>query len=624
MFSLLKSKFKTPDQLMVCALILNLVWIIFWFGGVNMSQAWVAYAGLSICIVLSAILAARNKECLVINSRLAGLGMLTVVYILILTLIVPVIYYGRYQLVNTLPAVFAFFIIKKHVRTVDVASMTVFSIIMIGTCSSLYSVFQYVTQSTAVLWQERPINYANRYGSVFVNPNHHAGFLNCIIPITFSFLFFSRGRKIAKIIGVLALCVMVFALYLTKSRGGWIAATLVTSVLMFLFLKKSVAKYSVPLLVIGVLSVGVGVFYFSDGFRERLLGVFSTNSNQSGMFRAWLWLPAFQMWVDHPIFGVGPGQFNIRFPEYRTALTQLNPIHVHNDFLEILVEYGLIGGLLVLGLIGQIFTIINPALKREVGCIIKTGCVYSDKTFVFIGCTASTIGILVHSFFEFNLRIPAILMLLAICVSLLLALSDQESMARVTLKYKKASLVYSLAVVGLVIYSAPIWFQLAREDRLLQSALQRFEGNPYLFSDLVEASRIMPDNPETHFWLGEEIRRSIEKKSISTSFSIAEALVCLNRSSIINPFNARTQMTIGRALLEKGDRTEAYAAFEKAYKMSPNDTLTINPLVGVALAQGDAIRARLLVDKSLSINDWDNWEAQNYKNVLDEAETRRR
>ena len=624
MFSLLKSKFKNPDQLIVCALILNLVWIIFWFGGVNMSQAWVAYAGLSICIVLSAILAARNKECLVINSRLAGLGMLTVVYILILTLIVPVIYYGRYQLVNTLPAVFAFFIIKKHVRTVDVASMTVFSIIMIGTCSSLYAVFQYVTQSNAVLWQERPINYANRYGSVFVNPNHHAGFLNCIIPITFSFLFFSRGRKIAKIIGVLALCVMVFSLYLTKSRGGWIAATLVTSVLMFLFLKKSVAKYSVPLLVIGVLSVGVGVFYFSDGFRERLLGVFSTNSNQSGMFRAWLWLPAFQMWVDHPIFGVGPGQFNIRFPEYRTALTQLNPIHVHNDFLEILVEYGLIGGLLVLGLIGQIFTIINPALKREVGYIIKTGCVYSDKTFVFIGCTASTIGILVHSFFEFNLRIPAILMLLAICVSLLLALSDQESMARVTLKYKKASLVYSLAVVGLVIYSAPIWFQLAREDRLLQSALQRFEGNPYLFGDLVEASRIMPDNPETHFWLGEEIRRSIEKKSISTSFSIAEALVCLNRSSIINPFNARTQMTIGRALLEKGDRTEAYAAFEKAYKMSPNDTLIINPLVGVALAQGDSIRARLLVDKSLSINDWDNWEAQHYRNILDESETRRR
>ena len=83
-------------------------------------------------------------------------------------------------------------------------------------------------------------------------------------------------------------------------------------------------------------------------------------------------------------------------------------------------------------------------------------------------------------------------------------------------------------------------------------------------------------------------------------------------------------MTIGRALLEKGDRTEAYAAFEKAYKMSPNDTLTINPLVGVALAEGDLDRARLLVDKSLSINDWDNWEAQNYKNILDESESRRR
>lgn len=624
MFSLLKSKSKTLDQFMVCALILNLVWIIFWFGGVNMSQAWVAYAGLSVCIVISTILSERNKECLVINSRLAGLGVFTVSYILILTLIVPVIYYGRYQLVNTLPAVFAFFIIKKHVRTVEVASMTVFAIILIGTCSSLYAVFQSVTQSNAVLWQERPVNYANRYGSVFVNPNHHAGFLNCIIPITFSFLFFSRGRKQAKIIGILAFCIMVLALYLTKSRGGWIAAMLVTSVLTFLCLKKSASKHSVLFLVIGVISFGAGVYYFSDGFRERLLGVFSTNTNQSGMFRAWLWLPAFEMWVDHPIFGVGPGQFNIRFPEYRTPLTQLNPIHVHNDFLEILVEYGIIGGLLVLGLIAQFCHVINPMLKREVGCIIKTGCVTTDKTFMFIGCTASIIGILVHSFFEFNLRIPAILMLLSICVSLLLVLVDLEGVGRVTLKHKKLSFVYSIALVGLVIYSAPIWFQFAREDRLLQSALQRFDDNPDLFSDLIEASRIMPDNPETQFWVGEEIRRSIERKSTRTSFSIAEALVWLNRSSSINPFNARTHMTIGRALLEKGDRTEAYAAFEKAYKMSPNDTLTINPLVGVALAQGDSVRARLLVDKSLSINDWDNWEAQNYKNILDESESRRR
>ena len=352
--------------------------------------------------------------------------------------------------------------------------------------------------------------------------------------------------------------------------------------------------------------------------------MFSTNTNQSGMFRAWLWLPAFEMWVDHPIFGVGPGQFNIRFPEYRTPLTQLNPIHVHNDFLEILVEYGIIGGLLVLGLIAQFCHVINPMLNREVGCIIKTGCVPTDKTFIVIGCASSIIGILVHSFFEFNLRIPAILMLLSICVSLLLALVDLEDIGRVTLKDKKVSFVYSIALVGLVIYSAPIWFQFAREDRLLQSALQRFDDNPDLFSDLIEASRIMPDNPETQFWVGEEIRRSIEKKSTRTSFSIAEALVWLNRSSIINPFNARTKMTIGRALLEKGDRTEAYAAFEKAYKMSPNDTLTINPLVGVALAQGDSVRARLLVDKSLSINDWDNWEAQNYKNILDESESRRR
>ena len=105
---------------------------------------------------------------------------------------------------------------------------------------------------------------------------------------------------------------------------------------------------------------------------------------------------------------------------------------------------------------------------------------------------------------------------------------------------------------------------------------------------------------------------------------MAEALVWLNRSARLNPFNARTQMTIGRALLQQGNIQEAHNAFEKAYKMSPNDILTINPLIGSVIAQGDFARARLLVNDSLGINDWDNWEAQNYKNMIEESENRRR
>lgn len=612
------------DQLVIYLFLANFIWMSFWFGGVNISQGWIGYAGLSICLMVSIINNWSFRTRIIANSKSLVVLVLITIYVFSLTWIVPVPYYCQHQWVNLMPAFLAFIIVKNHANTIRAATTIVATLIVVAACSSCYSVWQYLSGSNAVLWQERPVNYANRYGSVFVNPNHHAGFLNCIMPFAAAFCFLSRGPVVLRFAAGLTVCAALFSLYLTKSRGGWIAALSAISFLVFCSLRRNgIIKY-LALSVVGSIALGLAAFYFSDGFRERLLGTFSNNTNQSGMFRFWLWNPALQMWFDNLIFGVGPGHFNIRFPAYRTALTQLNPIHVHNEYLEILVEYGLFGGLLIALGFRQIYIIIKPAVKEQVVRIRSGANIDGLKSFIIIGGTSSLVGALVHCFFEFNLRVPAISMLVAMNLSLLIVLIKQNQMGVLSICSGRASMLYSVILFGLVLFFAPIWFKFAREDRLLQTAIQSSDGSPALHHNLLAASIVMPDNPETHFWIGEEIRRSIEKNHPRADFSMAEALVWLNRSARLNPFNARTQMTIGRALLQQGNIQEAHNAFEKAYKMSPNDILTINPLIGSVIAQGDFARARLLVNDSLGINDWDNWEAQNYKNMIEESENRRR
>jgi O-antigen ligase len=612
------------DQLVIYLLLANFIWMLFWFGGVNISQSWIGYAGLSICLMVSLINNWSSRTRIIANSKSLAVLVLITICVFILTWIVPVPYYCQHQWVNLMPAFLAFIIVKNHVNNIMAATTIIATLIVVAACSSCYSVWQYISGSNAVLWQERPLNYANRYGSVFVNPNHHAGFLNCIMPFAAAFCLLSRGTVVLRFAAGLTVCAALFSLYLTKSRGGWIAALSAISFLVVCSLRRNLTIKYLALSATGLTGLGLVAFYFSDGFRERLLGTFSTNTNQSGMFRFWLWNPALQMWFDNLIFGVGPGQFNIRFPAYRTALTQLNPIHVHNEYLEVLVEFGIIGGLLIAFAFHRIYIVIKPAVREQVASLKIGGNIDCLRGFIIIGGASSIVGSLVHCFFEFNLRVPAISMLFAMTVSLLLGVIKQSHKEVLPACSRRASMLYSIILFGLVLFFAPIWFKFSREDRLLQSAIQSSDGSPDLYHNLLAASIVMPENPETHFWIGEEIRRSIEKNHPRADFSMAQALVWLNRSARLNPFNARTQMTIGRALLQQGNIQEAHNAFEKAYKMSPNDILTINPLIGSVIAQGDFSRARLLVNDSLGINDWDNWEAHNYKNMIDESEIRRR
>ncbi|EKD26290.1 MAG: O-antigen polymerase [uncultured bacterium] len=103
---------------------------------------------------------------------------------------------------------------------------------------------------------------------------------------------------------------------------------------------------------------------------------------------------------DNPITGTGPGTFSSIFPIYREKGLNAFINHAHNDYLEWISEIGVLAMPLILLFLGYL---IMHGFMTSIG----------DSPF---GITASTalIAISIHSFTDYNLRIPAIAIYLAV------------------------------------------------------------------------------------------------------------------------------------------------------------------------------------------------------------------
>ncbi len=164
---------------------------------------------------------------------------------------------------------------------------------------------------------------------------------------------------------------------------------------------KTFLKAAFVLVTIAVLYAGV----------EATMGRFAKdNLLQDG--RPQYWTSALAMARDFPLVGSGLGTFGDVYPAYGTVPLEGRLTHAHNDFLEFFTDLGLIGFALLLATIA--FLVIDGFLtwsKRRHPQIKALG----------MGGFVSVAAILVHSFTDFNLHIPANTLLFAVVLSLTFA-----------------------------------------------------------------------------------------------------------------------------------------------------------------------------------------------------------
>ncbi len=136
----------------------------------------------------------------------------------------------------------------------------------------------------------------------------------------------------------LALGAIGTTLVLTLTRGAWVAAIVSFAIVLVLRARWLMPVYLAALLVFGVLVLSFG----PETWRQRISSITDprdeSNYDRLSMLQAGLFMVS-----ERPLFGIGPGMVEQRYPIYRhPTAPRVQVKHLHNSFLQIAAERGLL------------------------------------------------------------------------------------------------------------------------------------------------------------------------------------------------------------------------------------------------------------------------------------------
>ncbi len=310
-----------------------------------------------------------------------------------------------------------FFVTLYTIRSRRDVLQLVYVICGIGLLLSLVGFCKYAG-ITLSFWVYDELRYPDAFISgVYGNHNHLAGYLEMVIPLMLA-LFLTRSRRGMTFIALAVLVILVTSCHiLTLSRGGWFAlgGALSLMTLVLLFHKRFRSKKILALLFTSFVVVIFFVLSGSDLFLRALS--FTDDEVVLGIGgRMIIWKGTLAMIKENIFIGIGPGTFASVFPQYQPAGSTARFYQVHNDYLHFIVELGA----LFLPLLGWLLFSLFDAGRKKLRSSSR------QVWGITLGAMIGIFAILIHSFVDFNLHIPANAILFTVLAAIVVAGPQQN------------------------------------------------------------------------------------------------------------------------------------------------------------------------------------------------------
>jgi len=269
-------------------------------------------------------------------------------------------------------------------------------LVILGAFVAILAVLQYFTFNGKLYWFRVLPQGVMPFGP-FVNHNHFGGFVELISPPGLAMLLTGAVRR-DKLLLLILLCVLpIAALGLSASRGGIICFLLQFVLLIFLARQKAARWKQLSMaggfaILVGLLAIWLGLGGTVQRFERLTAGDLARNR------RASLFRDTWQIVRHHPWIGTGLGTLETAFPRYESYYDGLIVDHAHNDYLELLADTGLVGGICMVAFTSILAWRGTSNLRRA-----KTPAARSLYSGALVACT----GLLLHSLVDFNLHIPS-------------------------------------------------------------------------------------------------------------------------------------------------------------------------------------------------------------------------
>jgi tetratricopeptide (TPR) repeat protein len=222
-----------------------------------------------------------------------------------------------------------------------------------------------------------------------------------------------------------------------------------------------------------------------------------------------------------------------------------------------------------------------------------------------LGASIGLVAILIHSFMDFNMHIPANAL---IAVTLMALLSSYIRFATerywFTARLVPKALLTLALVCGLV-YLGSQAARSAQESIWLMRADRSAANSATQIAALKNAFSVEPKNFETARALGEAFRTKSWPYNDGYKEDAQEAMKWFKRATELNPYDDSSYLRYGMCLDHLDEHTQAFAYFDRANRMDPNSYFN-NAYMGWHYAQvGDYAAAREWLRRS-QILEWQN------------------
>jgi O-antigen ligase len=250
------------------------------------------------------------------------------------------------------------------------------------------------------------LHYFPRWVGTYGNPNHYATLLVMATGAALALGGFSRFNWPLRILCFYVAAMMLVGIVYSASRGAWIGLTASFLALTLFGLRHTRLPRWVPLAGMLVIAAVMGGLLASSQLVSRRMNEAESTLRQHQLdsyIRIQLAHDAIRIARDHPLFGTGPATFTFVDPRYQGATFPVLAELTHDDYLNCLDDYGLVGFAIALVFV----FLVTLALFRPIPPEARS----ADRVLAATGL-AAWCALLVHSALDFNLHIPANAMML--------------------------------------------------------------------------------------------------------------------------------------------------------------------------------------------------------------------
>lgn len=333
-----------------------------------------------------------------------------VAYVVVRDLYAPAYVAARWDLIKWVAYLGVGVAWTQLAKTPQRWKIIVAALLILGTIEAFVGIFQHMTDSKMILWMEQDKSYYGRVSGTFLCPNHFANLVAMLVPVAVAVMLAPGAGLPLRMLSVYFLLAALPSIYWSLSRSAMVSVLLGLAAAAMLWLWRTNRRYfCVSLVVMPLLVAGIalGALFVFPTLKARFDGSFAEN-NGSWAARRNMWQDSPAMIQDSPVVGHGGGQWVWAYPRFQNkARLELTYDYPHNEYVQVVAEYGMIGaGLLLVALLGAAVAWMM-AMRRvrdsAVACFLA-------------GVGGALICCLAHAVFDFNFHIfPNPLLLVTLC-----------------------------------------------------------------------------------------------------------------------------------------------------------------------------------------------------------------